>query len=432
MRRSTPALLCTLIVSVLIVFSQGAAATSWTLHGGFKNETAYFVSGERRFDKIQNRLDLEPEAVFSNSWQFRGRFLGWYDAAMDIEDTNKTDLTAAIKDHYRSEFQTKEAFLYYQGAAADARIGWQQIVWGKTDGLRLLDIVNPIDMREFILDDFLDSRIGLFALRLNYYPATDTEQEIEVLVIPDARTVEAAPPGSRWALATPPPPPGLAVQSLPDDTPDWGDTEFGLAWRSNRAGWDVSLNYFNGWKDTPNVFREITPGIMQQQLRYLRMQTLGGSFANAFGPWVLRGEFAANRREPIDTTTGTTFDDSVVRKNTLNAALSTEYSHANWTIGPQFFIRRIQDWESRLIEKQTTGFASLRIATDYLNEKLKPEILLLTEWSEDGWLARPKVSYEHTDHLTTTVGADIFTGHHGFFGQFADNDRVYVEIYYRY
>jgi len=33
------------------------------MHGAVKNESAYFVSGDKRFDKIQNRLDLKPEVV---------------------------------------------------------------------------------------------------------------------------------------------------------------------------------------------------------------------------------------------------------------------------------------------------------------------------------------------------------------------------------
>ena len=43
-------------------------------------------------------------------------------------------------------------------------LGRQQNVWGKADGLKVLDLVNPQDFRELILDDFDDSRIPLWAV----------------------------------------------------------------------------------------------------------------------------------------------------------------------------------------------------------------------------------------------------------------------------
>ncbi|MBF0281730.1 MAG: hypothetical protein HQM07_04100, partial [Zetaproteobacteria bacterium] len=136
-----------------------------TLHGSFKNETAYFISGTHHLDKMQNRLDLKPEGTLGNDWEFRSRFLNLYDAAMDLNTTNSSDLTQAIKRHYRTQTEAKEAYLLYHANDYDLRIGMQQIIWGKTDGLRMLDVVNPLDMREFVLDDFLDSRIGVWAIR---------------------------------------------------------------------------------------------------------------------------------------------------------------------------------------------------------------------------------------------------------------------------
>jgi len=417
----------------LITSAATLSAAEWSLHGGVKNESAYFVSGETRWDKIQNRLELEPEAVFGGGWEFRSRALLWYDAAMDIEATRAPDLTAEIKRHYRTVTQIKEAYLFYQGDAFDLRLGQQQIVWGKTDGLRMLDIVNPLDLREFILDDFLDSRIGLVAARLNYYPDTETEQEFELVVIPDARAAQLAPPGSRWALATPPIPPGTQLRILPSREPNWSptNTEAGAAWRANLSGWDVSLNYFYGRKDTPNAFVQLTPGILTLQLAHLRMHTLGGSFSNAFGPWVLRGEMATNLGEGINAS-GTSFADTVQRKTTLNAALAAEWTQYNWTIGAQYFIRHIPGWNAALQEPRDSGFWTLRIATDFKNETIKPEILILADWAAGGWLARPKLAYEYSDALVFTLGADVFGGHTGFLGQFANNDRVYLETEYTF
>jgi len=417
-----------------LLFSSPGFAMEWTLHGAVKNETAYFISGQKRLDKVQNRLDLKPEAILNDRWEFRGRAFSWYDAAMDFEPTNSTDLTPGIKRHYRTYVQSKEAYLLYGGDDFDFRIGQQQIVWGKTDGLRMLDIVNPLDMREFMLDDFLDSRIGLWSARLNWYAELGgAEHEFEFIVIPDARPVELAPVGSRWAAALPTAPAGsvLAVQSGRE--PGWrpSDVETGLAWRSNLDGWDVSLNWFYGWKDSPNMQKSLTTGLLTLTPVYQRMNTVGGSFSNAFGAAVLRGEMAVNIGEGLNKN-GTTPSTSVGRGTTVNASLGADYTKNNWRISPQLFIRTLPGWDSTIAENMISGFASLIVSTDYLNEKLKPELLGLYDWADGSWMLRPKLAYEFSDQITAKLGADLFGGSNGLFGQFDKNDRIYSEVEYTF
>jgi hypothetical protein len=408
-----------------------AGAVEWILHGALKNETAYFVSGDKRFDKTQNRLDLKPEAVFGGGWEFRGRTLAWYDAAMDVNATNTTDLTAGIKQHYRTRIESKEAYLLYGGDDFDLRLGQQQIVWGKTDGIRMLDIINPFDLREFILDDFLDSRIGLWSARLNYYADIGgAENEFEFVLVPDARPAEFAPIGSRWGFALPPAPPGIAVISLASGQPNWAlkNMEAGIAWRANVAGWDLSLNYYYGWNDRPNQFKQLVGTTMTLQLKHLRMHTVGGSFSNAFGAFVVRGEAAVNFGEGINTTS-LLWSRSVVRRTTLNGAIAIDYTQSNWIIGVQLFGRHVLNEPTiNPLTTPSSSFFTLRLATDYMNEKLKPEVLLLTDLDEGAILLRPKLSYEFSDQWTGWLGADIFAGSGGAFGQFAANDRIYSEI----
>ncbi len=417
------------------LFSSTASAFEWTMYGSLKNETSYFVSGEKRLDKVQNRLDLKPEAVLTDRLEFRGRALVWYDAAMDIEATNATDLSASIKKHYRYYSRVKEAYLLYGGDDFDLRLGQQQIVWGKTDGLRMLDIINPLDMREFILDDFLDSRIGLVAARLNYYAYLgDSEHEFELIVIPDAKVAEIAPIGSRWGFSLPAIPSGITPALVAGSKPNWasGNLEYGAAWRANLDGWDLSLNWFYGWKDTPNLQKELTGTTMFITPIYSRMHTVGGSFSNAFGAWVVRGEMAANINEGLDTS-GVTAATSVTKRTTLNAAVGIDYTANNWTVSPQLFVRYISGWSSVITEKRTSGFVSLRLATDYMNEKLKPEMIGLYNWADQSWMLRPKVSYEFSDHIRATAGIDLFAGNtSSFFGQFDKNDRIYTEVEYTF
>jgi len=424
----------TTLVGLLLVPTVGFGV-EWTVHGTLKNETAYFVSGEKRLDKVQNRLDLIPEVRLTDQWEFRGRILSWYDAAMDIEASNATDLTPAIQKYYRTYREIKEAYLLYGADDYDLRLGKQQVVWGKTDGLRLLDIVNPLDMREFMLDDFLDSRVGVVAARLNYYAYLgDSEHEFEFLIIPDAKVATFAPTGSRWSYTIPTPPAGIKPVIHSANEPSWSiaNTEFGTAWRSNLDGWDVSLNWFYGWKDTPVLKKNLVGTNMDITPSYMKMHTVGGSFSNAFGATVLRGEVAVNINEKMNGN-GVTLATSVTEHTTWNVALGLDYNKNNWRISPQLFIRYLPTWDATVAEDKSSGFISLMISTDYLNDKLKSEVIALLNWADGSWMLRPKVSYEFTDQVSAKIGLDVFAGNKtGFFGQFDDNDRVYTEVEYTF
>ncbi|HKY93211.1 MAG TPA: hypothetical protein VJM11_19320, partial [Nevskiaceae bacterium] len=55
--------------------------------------------------------------------------------------------------------ELEEFFVDWRAGAWSVRLGKQQTVWGTSDGLKVLDIVNPQSFREFILDDYERSRI---------------------------------------------------------------------------------------------------------------------------------------------------------------------------------------------------------------------------------------------------------------------------------
>jgi len=60
-------------------------------------------------------------------------------------------------------------------------------------------------------------------------------------------------------------------------------------------------------------------------------------------------------------------------------------------------------------------------------------MIVLMNYSDGSSMLRPKVSYEFSDEVLGRVGVDMFEGDKtDFFGQFADNDRVYTEIEYTF
>ena len=60
----------------------------------------------------------------------------------------------------------REFYLDMQLGGAYLRLGKQQVVWGESDGIKVLDVVNPQSFREFILKDPAASRIPLWTVNV--------------------------------------------------------------------------------------------------------------------------------------------------------------------------------------------------------------------------------------------------------------------------
>lgn len=147
------------------------------------------------------------------------------------------------------------------------RLGRQTVGWGETDGIRIMDFINPLDLsREFVLRDpgFEETRIPLWMLKTSFYPNWKvgilTVPGIEFLIVPD---IEETRLGMRtdgpirgltengiWGLPQPIMP-GF-ITELPlnlEERNDWDDTEFALRVFVEIGDWLLSINGFYGWSD---------------------------------------------------------------------------------------------------------------------------------------------------------------------------------------
>ena len=198
-------------------------------------------------------------------------------------------------DHNQAELRE----LYLDTTIKDSIVilGKQQVVWGKSDGLKVLDIVNPQDFREFILDDFDQSRIPLWTVNAEI-PVSDVT--LQLLLIPDQTYHEFATAGSSYQftspLIIPPIPPGANVVVNPAIRPDdvLQDADAGFRLSTFTHGWDLTFNYLYHYDDTPVLFRSIdvtTNGLnITIDPQYKRTHLIGGTFSNTFGDLTLRGE----------------------------------------------------------------------------------------------------------------------------------------------
>lgn len=421
--------------------------------GYVKNETALRLHSPHQLSKSQNWLQAEIEFELTDWAELtilgRSMFDPVNHLETDIEDfrTSPIDRLEA-GDSFQAEL--RELYLDVLYEDFDVRLGRQQIVWGESIGLRILDVINPQDFREFILNDFIDARIPLWSLRVDY---TLSDWTFEGLWLPDFEASRPADRGSEFqfrnlplpALPIQPPPPFPSVQVDSIRQPeDWrlGDSEVGFRVTRFLRNMDLSLNYLYAWGDFPVPFRRVLgPNTFRFEPRHERFHLIGGSFNYAFDVFVIRGEGGLRLGEHF--VSGDPHDrDGIRQREFLSYVLGLDWTvNDNLMANVQFFQNVVFNAPGALVGESVENAVSLFLMSDFINETLYPQLLVLYGINFGDLLIRPQVRYDFSDYVSATIGADFFIGSRsGLFGQFAApvrnhdrywtgrNSRLFLEV----
>jgi len=439
-----------------------------TLSGYVKNATSINVDTADDMDqfmKIRSTVQLSREYRLTDNIHLFAILREWYDSAYDAESTwRRRDGNRKLMSRTKQNDWLRECYLDYYSDRLDIRIGKQQVVWGTADGVKILDIVNPIDYREFNLELTraldADVKIPLWMMKMEYSPTVNGT--LQFLLIPDYETNFFAPAGAPYAVrAKDAGEERLDVlRNLGADVAIYNKkpgrsldkTKIGVRWLDVINGFEYTLNYLHGY--SYNMTRHflgikplgipVIPGAVARfEDRYAQTETFGFSFSKALtkGPlqgYNFRGEFAwvhnnKNGYGARDDQVGVGIVD------TYNYVLGIDkYYWTNWLFSFQF----MQFWLEREKEKgyyyllgptsdtldQCETILSLKIKTDFIHERLQPGVLI--QWGDDNdWSINPRVEFELRDYWILAWGMHVFNGKSGqLFGQYQDRDTMYVEV----
>jgi len=398
-------------------------------------------------------LLLANTAMADNGFSTKNRFIHRQGASTDTEvshpvlnDTllqsemryqlgSSWSVDAVLRARYESELEPdrykeiewREFYVSRNASDYSLKLGRQQVVWGKTDGLRLLDVINPLDLREFILDDFIDSRIPLWMLNSEWYVG---ESSIQFLLIPQLSFDRLSNVGGQFYFS-PDVPAGLQTQSLATQTPtqtpkNW---QYALKWARQVEDWDLTVNGIYGWGSDPVYFyqfKNLTTLEFQPEIR--RRRILGASGDKPIGESVFRFETSFTPDECREIDNGLEHR-GFIRQNLLSVALGLDWYKSNWLISPQWFQEVIIKPDSKLSKHDSTSYASLLVTKKFLHDKLNMRLFYLYGVSDhDQWFA-PYVSYQMFGQYELSLKVDIFSGKlDSLFGRFSEKDRVVLGL----
>ncbi len=408
------------IVAVSIFFVSGVFAEGVSLTGFARNYVGVLLHGNNDYAIIQNTFNLNIQQSKDKIAFKVNPYLYQYP-------------------NEKPELGLREAYLDMYFPSVDIRIGKQQIIWGKADGVFITDIVSPKDLTEFILPDFDEIRIGITSVKADYYIGNNT---FEMVWIPTFTPDKFPPPGSLWRPAMPAfPAPARIDSSRMKVENKLENSELFAKFSALTGVIDFEIMGGYAWDDDPtmHVVKHVTP-IDSMHFRldsltiypeYHRLTIGGGSFSTTIGPFVLRGEGAYytgkyfNTRDPKAP-------ESVVKKDYLHYLIGLDYTLWNWHLSGQFIQQVILDYNDYIEDDQYSNMATFLASKDFWNETLHLSFFMYYDFNNDASLLRPKVSYDFADGFEILLGANIFTGTQGIFGQFNDNDMIYYQVKYSF
>lgn len=344
--------------------------------------------GEGRFDALDKLDPGRPDQPF----RARNTRKGFPDDRIDLE------LREFFWDHYAGD--------------TFARLGKQQIVWGQADGLRVLDVINPLSYREFILPDIEHRRIPLWSALFEFPLDTWTAQ---LVWVPDATVTESTLPGATYSLIPDLYGDGRLQVSRPESLED---SDFGAKLSSFQNRWDLSLNYLYHTIDDPLI--RIDTSEQRVVADYNRSHLIGGTASKPFGDVTFRSEVGVESKKRFqDSVTGQTTDTEIG-----SYVIGLDYSGlADWFISSQFFqtYRFTSTGEDARSNEQIT----LLIRHEAMNNALRLEALSIYDLDKEDSLVQLEAEYTASSNVVLRVGADLFFGDRfGTFGQFREESRL--------
>lgn len=320
------------------------------------------------------------------------------------------------------EIGMREAYMDFYFPSMDLRVGKQAIVWGEAEGAFITDIVSPQDLRSFILADFNEIRMGVPAVKADYFTGPFT---IEAVWLPRFVPTEQPDQDSIWATPEMEKMEGAALPSA-----DLENSEFfgKVSYFGSALNAELMAGY--AWDDLP----VLEGSAADPDALYKQYAVVGGSFSTTIASVVLRSEAAAYLDRSF-TKVSAPFTLDTAEYDQLHGLAGLDWSLFGVDLSAQYILQYIFEYDDALMADEYDHTLTFRMRDSYLSDTLTWEFFGyfgfdpedLSESSDA--LLRPSVTYSIEDGVEIQTGAEIFLGDaNGKFGRYEENSMAYVSM----
>jgi len=379
--------------------------------------------------KLRPYFSLTWDAKFGERWKTRISGKAFYDLAYGMK--KRETFSEEVLYELEKEVELREVYL--EGSplnSLDIKLGKQIVAWGVADSLRVVDVINPTDEREFGMTDLEDIRLPINMTKIDYYIG---DLKLEAVAVHQIRFNKSAPFGSDFNPST-----QKINEVIPESSAE--NTEYGLALIGTFSGWDASLHWAQYFDDSAHFkITNITiiPGvgaIPTLERQHSRLKMGGGALSISSGNFVWKAEAAKLRGLEYALVTDKFFS----RTDILFGLEFSGWSDTSLTI--ESGVQHINDFDKRLeglpdSEIEDRFATSVIFTQDYLNQTLHLNLtgMMIGERGEDGGINRGSLEYDVMDAFSVKGGIMIYqTGENTYFQSLNENDRLFFEARYSF
>jgi len=370
---------------------------------GYKKHTVDGVEYSG-FNQAQSALFLQFDYALNDDWSMRLSGDGFYDAYYDLSHQN---FNSAVKESYQTQLRFDD--LYLQGKLSknlDVKLGRQIVVWGKSDSIRITDVINPLDNRLPGMTDIKDLRLSTTMAKADYYFGS---WSLSLMAIAESRIfLEPAPRGEFFPVDTVfagAPRPFLELSNPKNGFEDADAMQYAAALNGVFSGWDLSFYgadvLDSRWHivgSLPNATREVS-----------KIQMLGSAINIVSGSWLFKSEMAYLE--------GLRYNSTQEKKSRFDALIGFDYMGISQSVlSFEIANRHIFGYETQMAT-QTPGVvpdylqrdevqSAFRATRSFYHERVNATFLLNMfghNW-EYGGFARASLEYDIADALKAKIG----------------------------
>lgn len=387
--------------------------------GKLTEQIAYSLYNDKPHDNIsslKSSLLLDYEYKFENGFKFKVNMKAYYDAIYDIKGSE--EFSQDELNELRSEVELFD--VYIEGKITDIfdmKLGRQVVVWGRSDTIRVTDVLNSLDNRRPGMVDIEDLRLPVTMAKFDYFIG---DWRVTPIAILEQRFSKKPPYGSVFYPAP---------FATPDDK-DYSDVTYALSVGGEFTGWDINFYAARIHDDEGHAVDVFTP---IARIEHDKVNMFGTALNFLTGSWLFKTEFAY-----FDGLKYSTTDDKEFTRSDL--LLGFEYKGiADTLISYDMVYRDIGEYDERLLNelnplnKQSYQHA-FRVSSDFMNASLTANYLLSLngEKLDEGGFQRAWIKYELGEGINTNFGVVDYIGGSLIFDEIKDNDMVFVDISYSF
>lgn len=368
-----------------------------------------------------------PNDFMSSRTRFRGEVDGRMAGASFFVSFNAS-YNALLKE--RTGFCLREAYWDYRASNWGLRAGRQLVIWGAADGVRITDLVSPMDMTEFLAQDYDDIRMPVNGIRFFLY---NDKIKFEIVVLPVFEGfVLPVETGNPWNIL---PANTLLPVVWKEGKENSGfrlaNTEYGGRLSFTLPGMDFALAALHTWNKMPVIKYKPSVSEIEASPHYYRMGFLGGDFSKPAGQFVFRGEAAFNMSKHFGYVRES--EESQKGFNTLNYLAGIDwYAPGDWMLTAQFSSERIFGYESFIAVPEHTYLLTFNISKSLFNNVFKLSNFTYFDFNNKGWFSRITADYALSDQIHLMGGYDWFGGDKGVFGVYKNNSEIWIKANYSF